>query len=151
MCVQKSQSGQHHNVRLRRLCGQMPSSTTEVSHYGRLEIGYTALYVHQLHVISLVDSRLPQFDYTHIWSRAASYSCCFRFYWQFSTMRPGSCFRWRHSQRHGELSGVCVVVGFQRVAYWPKRPSFCSILFHAQLAQVFVEPWFATVEVKRWW
>jgi len=43
-------------------------------------------------------------------------------------------------QGHGELSGVCVVVGFQRVAYWQKCPSFCSILFHAQLAEVFVEP-----------
>ena len=34
---------------------------------------------------------------------------------------------------------------------WQKRPSFCSILFHAQLPEVFVQPRFAAVEVTRWW
>jgi len=68
-----------------------------------------------------------------------------------STVHPGSCFWWLYLQRRGELSGLCIVVGSQRVAYWKKRPSFCSILFHAQLAEVFVEPWFAAVEVEGCW
>ena len=129
----------------------MPWSTMEVSQYERLEIGHAALYLHQLHVITLVDGRLPRFDYTHIQSHAASCSCCFRLYGQFSTVRLGSCFWWLHLQRRSEQIGVCIVVGFQRVGYWQKRLSFCSILFQAQLAEVFVEPWFAAVEVKRWW
>ena len=127
----------------------MPWSTMEVSHYCRLEIGHAALYVHKLRVILLVDGSLPCFDYTYIRTRAPSRSCFFRFYGQFSTVRPGPCFRWLHLQHRGELSGVCVVVGSQRVTYWKKRPSFYSILFHAQLAEVFVDPGFAAVDVKR--
>jgi len=113
-------------------------STMEVSHYRQLEIGHVALYVHKLHVILLVDGRLHRFHYTNIWSRAASCSCCFQFDGQFLTMRPGSCFWWLHLQHCAELSGVWVVVGSQRAAYWKKHPSFCSILFHAQLAEVSV-------------
>jgi len=52
-------------------------------------------------------------------------------------------------QRRGELSGVCIVVGSQRVTYWKNHPSFCSIQFHRHLAEVFVEPRFAAVGVKR--
>jgi len=59
-------------------------------------------------------------------------------------------FWWLHLESHSELSGVCVEVGFQRVAYWQKRQSFCWILFHAQLPPLFLEPWFAAVEEKRW-
>jgi len=129
----------------------MPWSTTEVFHYGWIEIGHAALHVHQLNVISFVDGRLPRFDYTHIWLHALSYSCVFRFHGQFGTVRPGSCFWWLHLQCRGELSGVCVVVGSQQVVYWNQRPSFCSILLHVQLAEVFVEQWFAAGEVKRWW
>jgi len=95
----------------------MPGSAMDVSHYGRLEISHAAFYIHQLNVISLVDGHLPRFDYTQIRSHAASCSCCFRFYTQFLTLRAGSWFRWLHLQCRGELTGVCVVVGSQRVAY----------------------------------
>ena len=64
-------------------------------------------------------------------------------------MRPASYFVWLHLQHRGELSGVCVVVGSQQVAYWMQCPSFCSILVHSHLADVFVEPSFAAVDVKR--
>jgi len=151
ICLQKSESWQHHDDRFHGLCGQIPWSTMDVSHSGQLEFGHSALYVHQVNVISLGHSHLAWFNNTHIRSRAASCSCCFRLYGRFLTVRPGSCFRWLHLQSRGELSGVCIVVGSQRVAYWKKRPSFCSILFHAEPAEVFVESWFAAVEVERWW
>ena len=70
---------------------------------------------------------------------------------QFWTVHPGSYFCLPDLQRCSELSGVCVVVGSQRVAYWMKCLSLCLLLFHSHLAEVFVEPWFAAVEVKRWW
>jgi len=151
ICPRQSQSWKHHDVWFQGLCGQMPWSTMEASHYGRQYTGHTALYVLQLHVISLVDGGVSGYNYTFIWLCAVSYSCCIRCYRRLFTVPPGWYFRWLHSQRRGELSGICVVVESQWVAYRMKRPSFCSICFHSHPAAVFVEPWYAAVEVKRWW
>jgi len=147
----KSKSWQHNDVWFHGMGGQMPWSTMEVSHYGRQYIVHAALYVLQLYVISLNDDLVPRHDYTFIRSHAASDSCCFRIFWKFLTVGPVSYFWWLHLQRHGELSGVCVVVESQWVLHWMKRPLFCSILLDSHLAEVFGEPCFAAVEVKRWW
>ena len=78
-------------------------------------------------------------------------SCCFLIYKQFLTVGLGSYFWCLQLQHRGGLSGVCVAVDSQRVAYQMKLPSLFSILFHSHLAVVVVEPWFAAVEVNRWW
>jgi len=92
----------------------------------------------------------PRYQYTYISSRAACHFGCFRFYGRLLTVGAGSYIRSLHLQRCSELSGGCVVVGSEQVAYWMKHPSFCSILFNSHNAEVFVGPWFAAVEVKRW-
>ena len=121
----------------------------EVAHYGWQYIGHVALYVLQLNVISLIDGRVPRYYDSYIRLHAAPYSCCFQFSGQFSTVHLGSYFRWLHLHHRGELCGVWAVVGSQRVASGMKCPLFCSILFHSHLAEVFVEPPFAAMEVKR--
>jgi len=124
-------------------------STKEVSHYTMLQIGHAAIYVQQLNIILYVDSGQPWYRCTHLWSHDAFYGCCFQFDGLFLTVGPGWYLGWLHSECCGGLSGVCVEDVPEWVAYWMKHLSFCSIVIHSYLVEVFLEAWFAGVEVKR--
>jgi len=115
--LQKSHSWQHHDVRFRGLCGQMPLSTMEVSRYGQRWICYVALYGHPLYVIQLIDHPLPWYGYTHISLHAASYFSCSQSCGQFLNVHPGLYVWWLHWQRHGELTCVCALVVYQECPY----------------------------------
>jgi len=146
-----SQSWKQHDVQFRGMCGQMLSPTQEVSHCGRLLVGHAALIVCQLYVISLLDGRQPRYNNTHIQLCAACYPCCFWFSGELFTVFPEWYLPWQHWECCGGQSGSWIEVGPQLVVYWMKRSSFCSIPIHSHLAAVSVQPWFAGVEVKRWW
>ena len=121
------------------LCRQITLPTMEVLHYGQLYIAHTVLYLHQLCVLSLVDSRLPRYDHTHILLHPASHSCCFRCYRPFFTVCPGSKCQWLHLQHRGGLRGVGVVGRSQRMAYRVTRPLFSWIPIRSHFVDVFVE------------
>jgi len=86
---------------------------------------------------------------THIWSHAASYYCCVRFYVLGLNLSPGPYFRWLQFQRRSGLTGVCVAAVSQPGVHWIKSLSFGSIRIQSHWAEVFVEPWVAVVEKVR--
>ena len=85
---------------------------------------------------------------THIWSHAASHTCCFWFYEQFLNVWLGSYFQWLQLQCRGGLTGVCAVATSHQVAHLLKRQSSSSIRIQNHLVDVFLQPWLAVVE--RW-
>jgi hypothetical protein len=60
--LQKFQSWQHHDVRFRGVCGQIPLWIMKVSCSGRKWIGHWAPSVYPLFVIRLVDHQLQWYD-----------------------------------------------------------------------------------------
>ena len=121
---------------------------------------YTSCILYGWLTAVYLDTDILTSDCVLLLMRAASYACCFLcvlllmlaasgYIWPFRTVRAGSYFWLLHLQHCGGLSGVCIVVVSQRVAYWMKCLSFCSIPIHLYLAVLFVEPWFVGAEVKR--
>ena len=123
--------------------------TIEVLHYGQRSIGHIALYLYPLYNIHLVDCQLLRYGYTNIQLHAASGSCCFRSYGRFLYVHHGSYFQWLHLQRCGGVTGVRIVAVCQRGTHWMKRPSMCSIRICSHLAELFLYPSFAGVELER--
>jgi len=105
---QKSQSWQHHDVWFRRLCGQMPLSTIEVSSSWQEYIGHVGVNVHQRYIVWLIDCRLPLYAYTYIQQHNASWSFRFQSYAQFFKVYSGLYFWCLHGQCRSGLTGVCV-------------------------------------------
>jgi len=140
---------QHHHGWFRWLCGHMPWLTMEVFHCRQGWIGYVALYIHQLYIIFLLNSVLPQYGYTLIWVNVATYSCFFRICGRFWTVHPRWYF-WRLNRycRCG-LNGVCIAAGSQQVAHWITHPSIGSIQIRSQLAEVHLQTWLPGVEKVR--
>jgi len=147
--AQKWHSWENHVVRFRGLCGQMPLSMMDVSHYGHRYIGHVPLYIHQLYILLLVDGLLAWYGFTNIRSHSASDSCCSRIYWLLWNVYPGSYFQWLHWVHRGGLTGVWVAAVSHWVAHWMTCLSFSSIQIHSHLADILVEPWLAGVEKVR--
>jgi len=122
------------------LGGQMPWSSVEFSLHWQQSTDHIALYVLPRCIISVIVSWLPRCGYTDIRSCAASHTSCALLYGPFCNISRGLYFWWPYSQCRGELHGVCGGVVSHRVAYWMKRPLFCSIQIRWHLVEVFVEP-----------
>ena len=133
--LQKSRNWQHHAVRVRGLCGKMPSSTLEVSHYRHLEINHIALYIYPLYFIRPVSSCVTWHGLTDI-QLHVSYSCCYLSYGPIVYVCHGSYFQWLLCQRCGGRTGVCIAAVSNRVLHWMKRCLVGSIPICSHLAEV---------------
>jgi len=98
-------------------------------------------------MILLVDCILQRDWATHIWSHTASYYRSVRCYVLLFTLRPWPYLWWLQSQRRGGLTGICIAAVSLRGAHSMKRPAFGAIRIQSLHSEVFVDPWFAPVEM----
>jgi hypothetical protein len=142
----ESYSQKHHDAQFRRLWGEVPLLTMDLSRSEQRSNSYISLCGHLLFVEWLLNGHLPWYRSIHLQLHAASYPCGFESYGQFINIHPGSYLWLLPRPRHAEHTCVCAVVVSQGFLYVMKCPPIGWNPVTSYPVEKVVQPWCAGVE-----